>query len=335
MCCCCRPVTTWPALPLPSQPVSWCWQPCRPSGWLALWRKRLPLGSLPDLRLPASLLSFAVFATLVAAGFLGSRDPLSNPLPLTVWTLVWVGLTLAQGLVGNLWRWLNPWYGPYRLVRRMAGDSGTEAAPLKMPSWVGTWPALVLFLAFAWFELIDPAPDDPARLAVAAGAYWLLSFVAMLAFGFDRWSRQGEFFSLFFAMIARFGVIEGKIGKGRLRLALCRPGAKLQRGRAAAAIGRAVPHRDARLGQLRRLFQDLLLARPQRHQPARISGRSALTGINSAGLAGMFALLAGIGLLAVLVGERLVRSTLPLHHAVGLMVWSIVPIALAYHFRTT
>ena len=96
-----------------------------------------------------------------------------------------------------------------------------------MPAWVGSWPALVLFFAFAWFELIDPAPDDPARLAVAVGAYWLLSFVAMLAFGFDRWSRQGEFLSVFFAMIARFGMVEGKTGKGRLRLALCWPGAKL------------------------------------------------------------------------------------------------------------
>ena len=46
----------------------------------------------------------------------------------------------------------------------------------------------------------------------------------------------------------------------------------------------------------------------------------------------MFALLAGIGLLAVFAGERLVRSTLPLQRAAGLMVWSIVPIALAYHF---
>ena len=55
---------------------------------------------------------------LVAAGLLGSRDPLSNPLPLTVWTLLWVGLTLVQGVLGNLWEWINPWLGPYWLARR-------------------------------------------------------------------------------------------------------------------------------------------------------------------------------------------------------------------------
>ena len=65
-------------------------------------------------RLPLSLLSFAILAILVAAGFFGSRDPLSNPLPLTVWTLLWVGLTLVQGLFGNLWALDQP------LVRAVA-----------------------------------------------------------------------------------------------------------------------------------------------------------------------------------------------------------------------
>jgi hypothetical protein len=46
----------------------------------------------------------------------------------------------------------------------------------------------------------------------------------------------------------------------------------------------------------------------------------------------MFVALAGVGLLAVAAGERLVRSTVPLPKAAGLFVWSIVPIALAYHF---
>ena len=56
---------------------------------------------------------------LIAAGFFGSRDPLSNPLPLAVWTLLWVGLTLVQGMLGNLWAWINPWFGPYRLARNL------------------------------------------------------------------------------------------------------------------------------------------------------------------------------------------------------------------------
>ncbi|MGO4840486.1 hypothetical protein AB4144_50385, partial [Rhizobiaceae sp. 2RAB30] len=66
----------------------------------------------PRGRTAASLVSFAFFVILVMAGLWGSRDPLSNPLPLTVWTLLWVGFTIVQGVLGNVWAWLNPWYGP-------------------------------------------------------------------------------------------------------------------------------------------------------------------------------------------------------------------------------
>ena len=58
---------------------------------------------------------------LVAAGFAGSRDPLSNPLPTVVWTLWWVGLTFLHVAFGNLWAVLNPWTGPYRLLTALPG----------------------------------------------------------------------------------------------------------------------------------------------------------------------------------------------------------------------
>jgi hypothetical protein len=188
------------------------------------WRRRLPLFAFSDrLRAIVSLISFAGFAFLIAAGLFGSRDPLSNPLPLLVWTLLWAGFTLLQGVFGDLWSWLNPWYGPWRVASCVFGLQNDEAQRSRLPDWLGLWPAFVLFLAFAWFELIDPAPDDPARLALAAGIYWLPSFVAMLIFGYDAWSRRGEFLTIFFSMVARFAPFERRDG----RLSLRWPGAKL------------------------------------------------------------------------------------------------------------
>src|SRR6185369_2820373 len=109
--------------------------------------------NLMQVRVPGettiSLLSFAVLVLLILAGYLGSRDPLDNPLPLTVWTIWWIGVTLAHALFGNLWRYLNPWVGPFRLL-------GLRKAAL--PYRLGYWPAIVGLLAFAWFELIHPAP---------------------------------------------------------------------------------------------------------------------------------------------------------------------------------
>ena len=56
--------------------------------------------------------------------------PLENPLPLTVWTLWWGGLTALQALIGNIWAVLNPWIAPARLLRMAAvAQASRQAAP--------------------------------------------------------------------------------------------------------------------------------------------------------------------------------------------------------------
>jgi len=289
-----------------------------------LWRRRLALFEAGEgLRLAVSLLSFAVFAALVVAGFVGSRDPLSNPLPLTIWTLLWAGLVLVQGLLGDVWRWLNPWYGPWRLAGGLLGPR----APWRLPAWLGCWPALVLFFAFAWFELVDPAPDDPARLATAAGLYWLLSFLAMLSFGYRPWSRQGEFLTLFFTMVARFGVVE-RTGR---RLELCLPGAKLFGAAPLAASGTAFILLALSSVSFDGLSKTFFWLGRFGVNPLDYPGRTALMGIGAFGLVLTFLLLAGAFLAAVWLGQRLAGDGIPFGRAAGLLVWSIVPIALAYH----
>ncbi|BCG91597.1 hypothetical protein MesoLj131a_04610 [Mesorhizobium sp. 131-2-1] len=293
------------------------------------WRQRLPLFAFGDgPRAIVSLISFAGFAILVAAGLFGSRDPLSNPLPLVIWTLLWVGLALLQGLLGDLWWWLNPWYGPCRLVGRLIGRDGEERDG-RLPAWLGIWPAVILFLAFAWFELIDPAPDDPARLAYAAGLYWLLSFVLMLVFGHREWSRRGEFLSVFFAMVARFAVVERD---AKRRLNLCWPGAKLLSAEPLSASGIAfllLALSSVSFDGLSKTFFCLGLFDVN---PLEFPGRTALIGIGTFGLVLMFMLLTAAFMLAVVLGRRLAGSGHSLSQAAGLLVWSIVPIALAYHF---
>ncbi|MET2829662.1 hypothetical protein [Mesorhizobium shangrilense] len=291
-------------------------------------RRRLWLFAFGDgARVAVSTISFAGFAILVAAGIFGSRDPLSNPLPLTIWTLLWVGLALMQGLLGDLWSWLNPWYGPCRIVSLLPGR---DKGPVwRLPQWLGCWPAFVLFFAFAWFELIDPAPDDPWRLAVVAGLYWLLSFLCMLAFGHDDWRRRGEFLSLFFSMVARFAVVE-RIGDGRVRL--CWPGAKLLDAEPLPVSGIAfllLALSSVSFDGLSKTFFWLGLFDIN---PLEFPGRTAVMGIGSLGLVVSFVLLAAIFMLAVFVGQRLAGSPDTLEQAAGLLVWSIVPIALAYHF---
>ncbi|PBC05602.1 hypothetical protein [Mesorhizobium sp. WSM3860] len=291
-----------------------------------LWRRRLSLFTVKDHpRTVLSLLSFAGCVLLVATGLFGSRDPLSNPLPLVIWTLLWAGFTLLQGVLGDLWSWLNPWYGPWRVAFRVFSLRETE--PSRLPKWLGYWPAFVLFFTFAWFELIDPAPDDPSRLAFAAAIYWLFSFAAILVFGYENWSRRGEFLTVFFSMVARFAPLQRE--KGRLDLGW--PGVKLLAAEPLPASGTAfllLALSSVSFDGLSRTFFWLGLFGVN---PLEFPGRTALIGIGSFGLVLSFILLAALFALAVSLGQRLAGDRQPFEKAAGLLVWSIVPIALAYH----
>jgi hypothetical protein len=66
--------------------------------------------------------------------------------------------------------------------------------------------------------------------------------------------------------------------------------------------------------------------------PLEYPGRSAVIWPNTLGLLAMFAVLAGVFVFAVWLGNRIAYVSKPLSEAAGLLVWSIAPIALAYHF---
>jgi hypothetical protein len=274
-------------------------------------------------RVLVSLISFGVLAVLVAAGLFGSRDPLSNPLPLVVWTLLWVGLSLVQSVFGNLWHWINPWYGPVRIV----GLLTSKKAPFALR--FGYWPAVVLFFAFAWFELVYPAPSDPAILAQAVAFYWIATFILMLAFGYEQWSARGEFLSVFFGMLSRFSIFE-RDEKGLLSLGW--PGAKLWKAEALPLSGVVFLLLTLASVSFDGLSKTFFWLGGIGVNPLEYPGRSALVGTNTTGLLVTPLVLLSAYLLAVFIGERLVSNRSAFRSSAGLLVWSIVPIAFAYHF---
>jgi hypothetical protein len=150
----------------------------------------------------------------------------------------------------------------------------------------------------------------------------------MLVFGFSEWSRCGEFLSVFFGMVARFGTIGRRCG----RIALCLPGARLL-DTPALGIGGTLLLLFALAsvsfdGFSKTFFYFALLGL----NPLEYPGRTALIGENSAGLLASCALLAAVFFVCVFLGERLAGSRQSLRVVAGTLVWSIVPIALAYHF---
>lgn len=293
-------------------------------------RARLDICAMP--RIPVAATSTAAAALLVlllAAGLYGSRDPLRNPLPLTVWTLWWVGFTIAQALFGNLWSVVNPWIGPHRLL-----GGAARRGVLAYPRRLGYWPAVLGFLAFAWFELVDPAPDDPARLALAVAAYSAVTLAGMRLFGERAWLARAECFSVFLGFVAGMSPLQvaGPGGEdGRRRLVLVFPGARL-------AVRRPLPPSGVLfvllgLGTvsfdgLNKTFWWLGLAG---FNPLEFPGRTAVMGWNSLGLLATWGVLAAAYGAVILAGGRKGGHG-DKHRLLGAFVLSILPISIGYHF---
>lgn len=302
-----------------------------PGVTLPLDSMRLALPRVPArARDAVNLLAFLGFAALLLAGWWGSRDPLSNPLPLTVWTLLWVGLTLVQGVAGDLWSWISPWRAPGGLLSALLQRTGIP--PLRLPERVGYWPAVVQFFGFAWFELIDPAPDDPARLATVSTIYFFANLAAMAAFGYESWARRGECLSAFFGLIARYAVSgrEGADAEGRAVLAW--PGARLADAAPLPPSGVLFLLLVLSSVTFDGLSRTFLWLDAIGINPLEYPGRSAVMSANTLGLGLTFLLLATVFLGAVGLGRMLSGALSPFWPLAGGLVWSIVPIALAYHF---
>lgn len=303
----------------------------RVAGW------RLGLAALPGLRssLPSGIV-FVLLGLLAAAGLAGSRDPLSNPLPLVVWTLWWVGLTILQAMVGDLWALLNPWIAPYRLLRRLDGRAAAaDRPPLDYPAWLGYWPAVAGLLAFGWFELVDPAPDDPARLAVAAIVYSAATLVGMLLFGERVWLARAECFTVFFGFVARLAPLRllpsDPATPGRRRLVLTFPGAGLADAEMLPASGVAFVLLTLATVSFDGLDKTFWYLGLNGINPLEFPGRTALMTQNSLGLLAMWAALAGVYVLAIALGRRLAAGDIGFAALSGHLVLSILPISIGYH----
>jgi hypothetical protein len=302
-----------------------------------LSRRLLAVGR--GLSTTASLGVLGIVLVLLAAGFAGSRDPRANPLPLFVWTVWWVGFTYLHALVGNLWAHVNPWIGIYRLA---TGDARGKSRQLllRYPRRIaGYWPAVVGFLGFAWFELVHPAPADPAVLATAGIAHLLVHFAGIFLFG-AQWLRYAEPLSVFFGVISRlapFGRPDELADEARSdespygEIEITLPGLRLLSAGtpdASAVAFILLALSSVTFDGLARTFRWLAFLG---ENPLQHPGRTVLMLPNTLGLVGAFAGLALAYAVAARLAEALAGEGAEPGTFAPSLVRSIVPIAFGYH----
>ena len=174
---------------------------------------RIPLGRFGAAPVRVlRVVTVIAFLLSLAAGFFGAQDPYRNLLPTMVWVLWWVGFAFVCALIGDLWKAASPLSTLHRWVEPL-----WKSRPRTYPSWLGAWPAVLLFLAFAWAELVWRDNDVPSRLAWAVLAYSAITWAGMFVYGRETWLGRGEAFSLAFGLLGRFAPLEGTAGELRLR----------------------------------------------------------------------------------------------------------------------
>jgi len=160
----------------------------------------------PSLALVLRALSCTLFVLTLATGSFGNQDAYANLSVTVVWVLWWVGMAFFCALVGDLWEVVNPLPTIYRAAVRVIG--GRESLGWAYPARLGAWPAVALFFAFAWAELIWQDKDLPRAIATALLAYAALSWCGMLLFGVEAWRHQADAFAMVFRVLSRFAPLE-------------------------------------------------------------------------------------------------------------------------------
>lgn len=159
------------------------------------------------------LLGVGLFLLGVSAGFLGAQgDWDSNPLPVLVWVIWWIGMAFAVALVGNIWTALDPW--------RTLGCFLPGSGRLSFPTWLGVWPAVLLFFGFACAELAWSENAVPHKLSALVVGYSILTWGGMFLFGVETWRERADPFARFFGLFARFAPLHLHQEGGKSQLIL-------------------------------------------------------------------------------------------------------------------
>jgi hypothetical protein len=154
-------------------------------------------------------LGLAFFAYVAWAAVAGP-DLLTNPTFGVVYVLLWVGIVPASLLFGPFYRSVSPPRTLHLLLTRLTGGR-PETGLLRLPPWVGCWPAALGLLAFVWLELVYPGSTylTPVRLWFAA--YLAVVLVGAAVFG-DEWFAAADPFEVYSTLVGRLSVF-GRLGE--------------------------------------------------------------------------------------------------------------------------
>jgi hypothetical protein len=282
------------------------------------------------LRVLAGGLSLALFVLVAFAAAFGDTSPEDNIAPRFIFVVFWLGLPALSVLFGNVWRILSPWRAAADAAAWLSERAGVRwDTPFAYPARLGRWPGAVLLFGFAALELAYWDPADPRALASATLLYSTITWLAMLAFGRDPWTANGEAFAVYFGLLARIAPFAEREGRLVIRWPFtglanldARPGTLAF---VAVMLGSVAFDGFSQTEYWAVDFRARLMRPVIEESPdlARVLGSL----LAAAGLALMIVLVALAYIAAMRIAARAVRSD---ENLISAFLGSLVPIALAY-----
>ena len=145
-----------------------------------------------------------LFFLYVAWAAVAGPDLLTNPTFGVVYVLLWVGIVPLSLLCGPFYRAVSPVRTLHLLFTRLTGGRPGDGL-LRLPRWVGYWPAALGLLAFVWLELVYPDSTylSPVRLWFATHLVTML--IGAAVFG-DEWFETADPFEVFSTLVGHLSV---------------------------------------------------------------------------------------------------------------------------------
>lgn len=133
----------------------------------------------------------------IAAGLIGTRDPLANINMTLFWVVFLLGFAYLTVIIGDLFAIISPWEAILDICENCGLD--LSRARVSYPRSLGYLPALCWYVVLIRIELFTE--PRPSVLSTVLLGYSIVVFMGAWLFGRATWLRYGEFFGLFFRLI--------------------------------------------------------------------------------------------------------------------------------------
>ncbi len=150
-------------------------------------------GLLAGLR----IVGVVVLVFMIATGVFGVNNASRNPAPVLLWVGFWLLVPFMSALLGDLYRFLNPFPTLARWLR-IGGEERPEFVVTN-----GLYPAAGVLLAFVWVETVYPEPAAPRTVAIMALVYLVAMLVSIERLGSATTLKSVDGFAVYNRLFSR------------------------------------------------------------------------------------------------------------------------------------